>query len=252
MLYLVLLLFKFQLLLTSLHAYKVKDPEVTVNASLTNSTNGFVVSHNANNSKTPVSVPTEGGSVPITKSSSPSQKKSENDHHVSEHIVKNYSDIKKGDGRNVSVPLVDKINNPVMKINQDLGEGIPGKNDNKSVSSRKLTSSVSVANLTAAPVTKKPKKPTITEHDESYYVRQTSQSAVPEPKPKSDSPESSGVFKAPTTNERQKYLIPIVAVILSVPFVAILISLIYKKGSDWWRYRHYRRMDFLINGMYDT
>lgn len=50
----------------------------------------------------------------------------------------------------------------------------------------------------------------------------------------------------------QKYVVPIVIVILSVPFVAIIISVLYKRGSEWWRYRHYRRMDFLINGMYDN
>lgn len=48
------------------------------------------------------------------------------------------------------------------------------------------------------------------------------------------------------------YVIPIVGVILSVPLVAIVTSIVYKRGSEWWQHRHYRRMDFLIEGMYNN
>ncbi|XP_056643626.1 uncharacterized protein LOC130449688 [Diorhabda sublineata] len=51
---------------------------------------------------------------------------------------------------------------------------------------------------------------------------------------------------------RAAYIMPIVAVILSVPLVAVLISLLYKKGKDWWQHRNYRRMDYLIEGMYNS
>lgn len=51
---------------------------------------------------------------------------------------------------------------------------------------------------------------------------------------------------------RAKYVTPIVAVIMSVPFVAVVISLIYKRGADWWQHRNYKRMDFLIDGMYQN
>lgn len=51
---------------------------------------------------------------------------------------------------------------------------------------------------------------------------------------------------------RAKYVTPIVAVIMSVPFVAVVISLIYKRGADWWQHRNYKRMDFLVDGMYQN
>lgn len=51
-------------------------------------------------------------------------------------------------------------------------------------------------------------------------------------------------------SNRSDYIVPIVAVILSVPLVAILISMLYKRGADWWQHRNYKRMDFLIEGMY--
>ncbi|KAJ8984561.1 hypothetical protein NQ317_006849 [Molorchus minor] len=53
-------------------------------------------------------------------------------------------------------------------------------------------------------------------------------------------------------SERSTYVIPIVAVIFSVPLVAIIISVVYKRGADWWQHRNYRRMDFLIEGMYNN
>lgn len=51
---------------------------------------------------------------------------------------------------------------------------------------------------------------------------------------------------------RAKYVTPIVAVIMSVPFVAVVISVIYKRGADWWQHRNYKRMDFLVDGMYQN
>ncbi|CAH1959061.1 unnamed protein product [Acanthoscelides obtectus] len=44
----------------------------------------------------------------------------------------------------------------------------------------------------------------------------------------------------------------VVAVIFSVPLVAIVVSILYKKWTDWWQHRNYRRMDFLIEGMYNN
>lgn len=48
------------------------------------------------------------------------------------------------------------------------------------------------------------------------------------------------------------YIVPIVAVILSVPLVAILLNAVYKRTKEWWYHRHYSRMDFLIDGMYNN
>lgn len=53
-------------------------------------------------------------------------------------------------------------------------------------------------------------------------------------------------------HKRSNYVVPIVAVILSVPLVAGLISIVYKRGKDWWLHRNYRRMDYLIEGLYNS
>lgn len=92
---------------------------------------------------------------------------------------------------------------------------------------------------TAAPVIKKPK---ITEYAESEYNQ-----------PELKSIKNINVL-VPDNKEHKRaaYVVPIIAVIFSVPLVAAIISVLYKRGSEWWQHRHYRRMDFLIEGMYNN
>ncbi|XP_034245796.1 uncharacterized protein LOC117647922 [Thrips palmi] len=47
------------------------------------------------------------------------------------------------------------------------------------------------------------------------------------------------------------FVVPIVIALLAVPFIAVLGAYAYKKSRDFWDRRHYRRMDFLIDGMYN-
>ncbi|KAB0793188.1 hypothetical protein PPYR_12808 [Photinus pyralis] len=107
------------------------------------------------------------------------------------------------------------------------------------------------SNATTQPPAK-PKKPLVT-------VPGGNESMVTSNSPSDKSNSTTKMPKVPNSNilssnvdNTQKYIVPIVIVILSVPFVAILISVVYKRGAEWWKYRHYRRMDFLINGMYDN
>ncbi|KAK5644115.1 hypothetical protein RI129_007960 [Pyrocoelia pectoralis] len=106
-------------------------------------------------------------------------------------------------------------------------------------------------NVTAE-VTIKPKKPTVTVpgNNESDVTSHT-QSDKLNSTSKTPKVPNNNILNSNQDNT-QKYIVPIVIVILSVPFVAILISVVYKRGAEWWKYRHYRRMDFLINGIYDN
>jgi hypothetical protein len=61
-------------------------------------------------------------------------------------------------------------------------------------------------------------------------------------------------LQSPSHNKslnRTDYVIPVVFVILAVPLIIVLAVFLYKKGSEFWERRHYRRMDFLIDGMYN-
>ena len=54
-----------------------------------------------------------------------------------------------------------------------------------------------------------------------------------------------------TDFSRTDYVIPLVLVIMTIPLVVVLALFLYKKVSEFWERRHYRRMDFLIDGMYN-
>lgn len=96
------------------------------------------------------------------------------------------------------------------------------------------------ANAAAATVVK---KPTITENADDDYKP---------PDTKSVTSNMNVLVPDNKEHKRAAYLIPIIAVIFSVPLVAAIISVLYKRGSEWWQHRHYRRMDFLIEGMYNN
>lgn len=94
--------------------------------------------------------------------------------------------------------------------------------------------------------TQKPivKKPTVTENSDGNFIPSTDI--------KTNLQLQSSLLIENKERKSAAYVIPIVGVILSVPLVAIIMSILYKRGSEWWQHRHYRRMDFLIEGMYNN
>ncbi|XP_043483197.1 uncharacterized protein LOC122511782 [Leptopilina heterotoma] len=47
------------------------------------------------------------------------------------------------------------------------------------------------------------------------------------------------------------YVVPIMITIFTVPLLSVATYILYRRGRDCWDKRHYRRMDFLIDGMYN-
>ncbi|XP_032681616.1 uncharacterized protein LOC116849016 [Odontomachus brunneus] len=47
------------------------------------------------------------------------------------------------------------------------------------------------------------------------------------------------------------YIVPVIITIVTLPILGTGIFLLYRRGRDCWDKRHYRRMDFLIDGMYN-
>lgn len=103
-----------------------------------------------------------------------------------------------------------------------------------------LPESLKIPEVSPAPAVKKPLITDVEDHNYNQPDRKSIKSnmnvLVPDNK----------------EHKRAAYLIPIIAVIFSVPLVAAIISVLYKRGSEWWQHRHYRRMDFLIEGMYNN
>lgn len=90
------------------------------------------------------------------------------------------------------------------------------------------------------------KKPTITENSDDDFVQSDAKTS------KNKTSVDQLVLDTNKEHKRAAYLIPIIAVIFSVPLVAVIMSVLYRRGSEWWQHRHYRRMDFLIEGMYNN
>lgn len=47
------------------------------------------------------------------------------------------------------------------------------------------------------------------------------------------------------------YIIPIAISVVALPILGVTTFILYNRGKDCWDKRHYRRMDFLIDGMYN-
>lgn len=47
------------------------------------------------------------------------------------------------------------------------------------------------------------------------------------------------------------YVLPVIITLIALPVLGAIIFMVYKQGRDCWDKRHYRRMDFLIDGMYN-
>ncbi|XP_011309343.1 uncharacterized protein [Fopius arisanus] len=47
------------------------------------------------------------------------------------------------------------------------------------------------------------------------------------------------------------YVVPVVITILVLPLFILFVIFLYRNGRECWEKRHYRRMDFLIDGMYN-
>lgn len=136
-----------------------------------------------------------------------------------------------------------------------------------------------VNTTTLKPITKKPttikpnivKKPTVlsfnelakfdihknistitTEHNEQYNLtsKPSSETLTRSQLP---SPNKSSIIsnKARNVNSHPGMITPLVISILVVPLFAVLGYMAFKRGREAWRNRHYKRMDFLLDGMYN-
>lgn len=84
---------------------------------------------------------------------------------------------------------------------------------------------------------------------------------IPKPKPTVttvDGPESNESrlslrTKNPPLGMPRKidYIVPVIITIIALPILGAAIFVLYRRGRDCWDKRHYRRMDFLIDGMYN-
>lgn len=119
-----------------------------------------------------------------------------------------------------------------------------------STTSSSINSTTPSTTTTTTTTTEQPvKKPLITENDD---IVESSSKNNDSSSPSLHSANNLELLQEQKERQTARYVIPIIGVILSVPLVAVVISILYKRGSEWWQHRHYRRMDFLIEGMYNN
>ena len=103
-----------------------------------------------------------------------------------------------------------------------------------------FTSATSIRNVTATSMIMPPKnfkpKPTVTIGEMDI-----------------DKPIPASPTKTPPLGMPRKidYIVPVIITIMALPLLGGAAFFLYRRGRDCWEKRHYRRMDFLIDGMYN-
>lgn len=99
-----------------------------------------------------------------------------------------------------------------------------------------ITQKLLSAPVTASSIQEHKPKPTATviesNNDKQAFIPRTKGSRVGMPK-------------------KIDYVLPVIVTLIALPVLGAIIFMVYKQGRDCWDKRHYRRMDFLIDGMYN-
>lgn len=146
----------------------------------------------------------------------------------------------KSETSNISTPKLNTINS---QLNDSLNNGLNSSYSNVSLTlANGTTSHPGTMNNTT------PKASHILKH-------------IPKPKPTVttvDGPEiNESIPPSRTKNpplgmpRKIDYIVPVIITIIALPILGAAIFVLYRHGRDCWDKRHYRRMDFLIDGMYN-
>lgn len=114
------------------------------------------------------------------------------------------------------------------------------------LSTPKINSLVTNKTVNSTNEVKTPKKPLTLEAEVLENMTPKSSEVFP-----SDQPQSSLNKSFITNPDGPGMVMPIVITILLVPMFAVLGFMALRRGQEAWKNRHYKRMDFLLDGMYN-
>ncbi|XP_055710933.1 mucin-2 [Phlebotomus papatasi] len=165
--------------------------------------------------------------------------------------------------KNTTIPLaketLPETNKNASKVN------ITGKDEGILHGNATTATPPKVINVTTpsttTTTTPRPKKPTLTVSvvDDPNLLEAASKSAPKHPQ----SPESGRLdVEEPVAQLSQEnilelpvnhrdYIVPIVVLIFAIPMILGLATVVIRRFKDYWLTRHYRRMDYLLDGMYN-
>ncbi|XP_067640702.1 probable serine/threonine-protein kinase nek3 [Eurosta solidaginis] len=154
------------------------------------------------------------------------------------------------------------ISTPIAKVDHDasVSNNTEELKSNSSVKNETSTTTTKTTTTTTTTTTK-PKKPAITlglgdfPHlpGEPIPTKKTTYSKLP----------TSNDISAPNAEPSQEmnsgfnyhrsrdFIVPIMTVLFTIPLVCGVVITTYRRFRDCWSTRHYRRMDFLVDGMYN-
>lgn len=119
------------------------------------------------------------------------------------------------------------------------------------------TTTATTTTTTTKPTTKKPKKPTVTKSlgsDSNIESKSIPIGNKDEPKIKGKEDEEPNVEPSieyiPKTKKRD-YIVPIVVILFTIFIIFGITTVVFRRIKDYWMTRHYRRMDFLVDEMYN-
>lgn len=119
------------------------------------------------------------------------------------------------------------------------------------------TTTTTTTSTTTTTTTPKPKKPTITFSDEEQpdvvpNEKSTTNHNNGLPVPSNHEVEEPHAQPSKEQfNPHRDFVVPLVTFIFALPIFLGIAVIGYRKVRDYWSTRHYRRMDFLVDGMYN-
>ncbi|XP_037934836.1 cell wall integrity and stress response component 3-like [Teleopsis dalmanni] len=140
----------------------------------------------------------------------------------------------------------------------------PTTTTTSTTSTTTTTTTSTTTTTTTTTTTPKPKKPTITYGVEDFpdldgnliklnEALQQQSTTLPETSPVREIPNAqpSKEMNGFQINHSRDYIVPIVTLLFILPLVLGVMITAYRRFKDFWSTRHYRRMDFLVDGMYN-
>lgn len=138
----------------------------------------------------------------------------------------------------------------VQDVHSSTGENVNTSIDHKSIQVTN-TNTISASNLSEKKVHNSTTNMTLSsnKHKPNPKPTVTMGGGAADPnKPIPPSPTKSSPLGMP---RKIDYIIPIAISVVALPILGVTTFILYNRGKDCWDKRHYRRMDFLIDGMYN-
>lgn len=209
-------------------------------------------------------VPIEGGSISTNKLAMVLPKNNDNIPSLDKETGKSKIVPRKGAG-NYTDDITDSSEKPTLS----LSENIPLKVHHTSIANSNITkeqSTTTIKNVTLQKVNNTvmnnssenanktielPKKPLILNADLLENAQPEVKSSPETVHSQIQSPNSKVKTYISSANNHPGMVMPIVITILLVPMFAVLGYMALRRGQEAWKNRHYKRMDFLLDGMYN-